>query len=199
MKNLSKLLAAMFLILLAVLFRTTWHLGPNIEFVTTASFLAAAYLGGFWAAAVPFLAMVVSDKIISNTNIYLFTWSAFVFIGLWNYLVMEKLGKNKLILKQTGLGVIAALFFYLYTNFGVWATDMFGMYSRDFHGLVKCYLMGLPFLRFNLLGNLIFIPASFALVEFLCAIIRLWWKVVFLLMGRIFMPANMNSSDQRDI
>jgi len=176
MKNCSKLFLAVLLISLAVLFRTRWHLGPNIEFVTTSSFLAAAYLGGFWAGAVPFLVMVISDKIISNSNIYLFTWSAFVFIGLGNYLAIRKSGKKKLILKQTGLGVIAALFFYLYTNFGVWLLGSFGMYPKTLVGLMRCYLMGLPFLRFNLIGNLIFVPVSFTLSEAFYVIISSWKK-----------------------
>ncbi len=174
MKNLKSFIFASLLVVLAVLFRTVWHLGPNIEFVTSASFLAATYLGGFWVAVVPFLAMVISDKILTNTNIYLFTWSAFVFIGLADYWLIKKWGRRKIVLKQTGLGLVAGLFFYLYTNFGVWVLDNFGMYPKTIDGLLRCYLLGLPFLRFNLLGNLVFVPLSFMISEPLYAIIRAW-------------------------
>ncbi|GAH00568.1 unnamed protein product, partial [marine sediment metagenome] len=41
-----------------------------------------------------------------------------------------------------------------------------GMYSYTLQGLTQCYIMGLPFLRTNLLGNLLFVPlfTSFALL-----------------------------------
>jgi len=170
MKNsqIRSLVFTIILVVLAVLFRTAWHLGPNIEFVTTASFLAATYLGGFWAVVVPLTAMVISDKIIGNTNIFIFTWSGFVFIGLIDYWLIKKLGKDRLVFKQTGIGVMASLFFYLYTNFGVWVTDFFGMYPRTLSGLIECYIMGLPFLKFNLGSNLLFVPLSFTISQFLC-------------------------------
>lgn len=168
---LKSLIIASLLISLAVLFRTVWHFGPNIEFVTAASFLAATYLGSPWAIIVPFLTMVISDRLIGNTNIYYFTWSAFIFIGLADYLFIKKFGRQKLVLKQTGAGVTASLFFYLYTNFGVWFLDSFGMYSRDLNGLIKCYVMGLPFLKFNLIGNLILVPLTFTISEGLYGII----------------------------
>lgn len=167
----KKILFSSFLIILAILFRTQWHLGPNIEFVTTASFLAATYLGKKWSILVPLLIMVISDKFIGNTSIYLFTWSAFIFIGLTDFWFLKKFGHQRLILKQTGAGLFSSLFFFFYTNFGVWFLDFFGMYPRTFSGLTQCYFNGLPFLKNNLLGNLFFIPISFFLIEFSYGII----------------------------
>lgn len=174
--NIYSSIFAIVLVALAVLFRTSWHLGPNIEFVTTASFLAATYLGGFWSAVVPLMAMVVSDRFIGNTNIFIFTWSGFVFIGLMDYWVIRKLGKRKLIFKQIGMGILVSFFFFFYTNFGVWWLDSFGMYPKTLVGLIECYFMGLPFLRFNLAGNLVFIPLTFTLSEFLYARLELCQK-----------------------
>lgn len=72
---------------------------------------------------------------------------------------------------------MASLFFYFYTNFGVWFLDAFGMYPKTLTGLIECYVMGLPFLRLNLLGNLLFIPSTFILSELLCGMIFRWKKL----------------------
>jgi len=164
----KKLFSALLLITVGILFRTTLHLGPNIEFVTTSAILAAMYLGGGYTVLVPLIIMVATDKIIGNTNIYLFTWSAYILIGLFSSLINKKflvLSSKLKVIKGIGMGIGMAIFFYLWTNFGVWILDSWGMYSRDLNGLIKCYLMGLPFLKLNLVGNLLFIPTSIFIIE----------------------------------
>ena len=166
------------LITLAILFRTLWHLGPNIEFVTTASILAAHYLGFWYGISVPLAIMFVSDIFIRNTNIFIFTWSAFVFIGGGNRLFSIMMGQRrgtKVVLTQAGYGILASVFFYLYTNFGVWFLDSWSMYPRTLAGLLECYIMALPFLRFQLIGNLFFVPVSFALIELSLALRKRKW------------------------
>lgn len=160
----KKIILAAILILLALAFRTWWHLAPNIEYVTAAALLAGAYLGKKYAILVPLIIMVLSDTLIGNTNIFLFTWSAYLIIGLAGskYLILKT---KYLIPKATGLGITAALWFFLWTNFGVWALDSWGMYPKTLAGLINCYLMGLSFLKLNLLGNLFFVPVSFGIVE----------------------------------
>lgn len=159
----NKFLWGTLLVSLGVLFRTLWHIAPNIEFVTAASLLAAAYLGRKYAVLVPFAIMVITDTLIGNTNIFIFTWSAYLLIGYSGYLGNLR-GK---IIKATGAGIFASFFFYLWTNFGVWALDSWGMYPRTLAGLIQAYIMGLPFLKLNLLGNLFFVPVSFGIVEVL--------------------------------
>lgn len=158
----KKVIFAILLIALGILFRTVWHVGPNVEFVTAATLLAVTYLGRKAGFLVPLVIMTVSDLIIGNTNIFIFTWSAYLMIGILNGALVKK--KN-VVIRQTLFGVVASLFFFLWTNFGVWALDSFGMYSKDLSGLVRAYFMGLPFLRFNLIGNLVFISTSFWIVE----------------------------------
>lgn len=155
------------LIVLGILFRTTWHLAPNVEFVTTATLLSAAYLGKRWLMIVPIAIMFISDLIIGNTNIFLFTWSAYLLIGLVaSYSFKFKILNLKFkIITATVLGVVASLWFFLWTNFGVWLLDSWGMYERTLSGLLHAYIMGLPFLRYNLIGNIVFVPISFLLVE----------------------------------
>ncbi len=160
----KKIIFAALLITIAIVLRTIGHIAPNIEYVTAASLLAGAYLGKKYAVLVPFIIMVLTDTLIGNTNIFIFTWSAYLAIGLFGSKFLNKNSKF-IILKATGTGLAAGIFFYLWTNFGVWALDSWGMYPRTLSGLMQSYIMGLPFLRLTLLGNLLFVPISFGIVE----------------------------------
>lgn len=162
----SRLLFAFFLIVLGIATRTIWHPGDNMEFVTTSALLSAGYLGLGWALIVPISIMIVTDMIIGNTNIFIFTWSAYLFISYLGYLGhLSDLKGEARVLRATGLGIVAAFWFYLWTNFGVWLLDSWGMYPKTISGLINAYWYGLPFLKYNLLGNLLFVPLSFFIVE----------------------------------
>lgn len=164
----NKLVIACLLIVLGVLLRTHFHLGENVEFVTSAALLAGSYLGLGWAISIPIITMVVSDSIIGNTNIFLFTWSAYAVIGIMGFLLHKfKIKNSKLkILAATTTGIAASLWFYLWTNFGVWVLDSWGMYPKTFMGLMQAYAMGIPFLKFNLIGNIVLVTLSFGTVEY---------------------------------
>jgi len=175
MKSAYKPLIASILILLGILFRTVFHLGENVEFVTSAALLAGSYLGLGWAVSVPIVTMIISDFIIGNTTIFLFTWSAYAVIGVAGYMMLKYQISNiryqiftqsiQRIAKATFMGIGAAFWFYLWTNFGVWLLDSWGMYPKTFLGLLQSYAMGVPFLKLNLLGNMMLVPLSFGLVE----------------------------------
>lgn len=167
-----RLLLSLALIFLGIAFRTVWHLAPNVEFVTTASLLAARYLGFLGAVSVPLLIMFISDMAIGNAKIYLFTWSAYIFIGLSGLLLKRWKTPSKLILAAGFQSIAASFFFFFYTNFGVWLLDEWGMYPKTLAGLLRCYYMGLPFLKLNLLGNLIFTPISFMVLSSLSSVIK---------------------------
>lgn len=176
----SEIIFATLLIFLGVLFRTSWRLGPNVEFVTSAALLAGAYLGKKWAVFIPLSIMAISDLLLGNTNIFLFTWSAYLFIGyLGNLGHLDNLKIKTKILHATGLGVIASIWFFLWTNFGVWLLDSWGMYPKTLSGLIDAYIMGLPFLKYNLIGNLILVPSSFACMEILSVKFQFRAKKIF--------------------
>lgn len=180
----DQLLPLSLLIILAVIFRTVWHLGDNIEFVTTASLIASAYFGLLGGLVVPFSAMLISDMMIGNTNIFIFTWSAYLMIGVLGYWALGNKGKKiknkngsykikmKMIVKAMGMGIVSGLWFYIWTNFGVWALDQWGMYPKTVSGLFQAYVMGLPFLKANLSGNIILVTFSFVSIESF----RFLWK-----------------------
>jgi hypothetical protein len=142
-----------------------WHYGlaPNLEAVTASALVAAAFLTRRWAVIVPIAIMAVSDAVIGNTMIALFTWSAFGLIGGAG-LALRRLRRRPgaLVLTATGFGLAGSVFFFLYTNFGVWLLDDGAMYAKTWQGLMQCYAMGLPFYRTMLLGNLVLVPLYMA-------------------------------------
>lgn len=151
-----------FVFALAFVERTFFDLGPNVELVTLGMLLASIHLSRNTALKLVFILMAVTDLVIGNTRIFLFTWTGF----LLPILIISRLelrNSRLEIMKTTSWGMLANLFFYLWSNFGVWLLDSWGMYSRDFTGLLHSYYMGLPFLKLQLLSTLIFVPLGFFL------------------------------------
>jgi len=136
---------------------------PNFEVITALSLLSGSFLGGLFTAVVPTLMIFVSDLYFGNTSIFVFTWTAFIFIGVFGSLF--KRHSRKYFMKMITGGVISVLFFYLYTNFGWWLVSK--TYPMNFFGLLKCYIAGLPFLRNQIISVLIFIPLFLPLFSFL--------------------------------
>lgn len=168
----NNLLPLSLLIILVVLSRTVWHFGDNIEFVTSAALIASSYFGLLGGLAVPFSAMFISDLIIGNTNIFIFTWSAYLMTGMLGYWTLGR-KKDKLIIKAMGTGIISSVWFFIWTNFGVWVLDSWGMYPKSAGGLFQAYVMGLPFLKANLLGNICLVTLSFVSIE----AFRYFWRI----------------------
>jgi hypothetical protein len=135
---------------------------PNFEAITSLSLLAGSFLGGIFGAVTSILMIFFSDIYLGNTQIYLFTWSAFLLIGILGSLI--KSNSRHYVFKISGLGLGSVLFFYLWTNFGWWIIS--GMYEMSLLGLIKCYVAGLAFLRNQIISVLIFIPVFRPLFSF---------------------------------
>jgi len=166
MKN-TKYLFLVVLFLVAFLERTVFDLGPNVELVTAVMILASFYLGKKEAFWLTFVILVITDSIIGNSNIFLFTWSGFLIPALFSTRLIKIL-TLKLRLKLfplASVGLSSNIFFFFWTNFGVWLLDSWGMYTKDLQGLVHCYINALPFLRYQVISTLIFVPVGFALTE----------------------------------
>ena len=155
------------LVALIVVTRTVLHIGENIEFVTAAAITAGYFLQqkryAVWATL---FGLIISDTLIGNTMIFLFTWSGFLAAPLLG-MVLSKINFNKKKLSSTivtaeAMGIISTMVFFLWTNFGVVLTT--NMYAKTADGLVQSYINALPFLRNQLIGNLIFVPVIFAAV-----------------------------------
>jgi hypothetical protein len=155
------------LFLLAFLTRTVFKLGPNIELVTTVMLLSASYFGKKESLLLTLTIMVATDLILGNSNIFLFTWSGFLIPAFLAGTIFQSdrtLGLIK-IFRGALTGCGSTLFFYFWTNLGVWALDSWGMYSRNTSGLLASYINGLPFLKMQMVSTLMFVPLGFAIFE----------------------------------
>lgn len=163
----SDLLLVISLIALVVLTRTILHLGENIEFVTASAITAGYFLQqkkyAIWATL---FGLILSDTLIGNTMIFLFTWSGFLAAPVLGIILSKiNFGKRKMssiIVSAEAMGIVSTMFFFLWTNLGVVLTT--NMYAKTAEGLVQSYINALPFLRNQLLGNMFFVPLIFITV-----------------------------------
>ena len=87
------------------------------------------------------------DLVIGFHKFLIFTWGSLALIGLVS--VFYKNFQIRI------LGCfISALIFFIFTNFGVWLLSEF--YTKDFDGLLKCYILAIPFFTNSILATLIF-------------------------------------------
>ncbi len=155
----KNLIIAFALVAIGIIGRLLLEPYPNVEPVMAVSIIAGALLGPYLGLLVALFTIIGSDVVIGNSNILLYTWTAWAVIGVSSTLLKRNKAKTSVIadtLKFTGWGVAGTLFFYLWTNFGVW--QLTTMYPHTFAGLIQSYIMGLPFLRYQLVGNLVIVP-----------------------------------------
>lgn len=167
-------------------------LTPNVELVTMTAFLAASLLRTRWTVLVPLVAVALSDLVLGNTFLLAFTWGAWALIGLGALLIRRLTANDaenaaikpdlsaiesggqpirrsatttsvwRRLAVALGFAVGSTAFFFLFTNFGVWATT--GWYPHTWDGLVTTYAMGVPFARPQLFANLIALPVAAVVV-----------------------------------
>lgn len=158
----------------AVLLRLVPHM-PNFAPITAIALFAGANLNKRDTLVITLVTLVISDylllyinpfssnfidlshvypasALLHNTTPYVY--GSFLISGIIGiYLKNHQTPKYLL-----SASILAALQFYVITNFGVWAE---GMYSRGLDGLLQSYVMGLPFLKWTLLGDLFYTTMFF--------------------------------------
>ena len=151
---LAKILVAAALIALGAGGRILLQDVPNIETIMVVTIMAGAVFGGRWGLVVGLGSVALSDAFIGNSPILWFTWSAWAAIGFGSLLLKRsKKSSWSFVPKAVGTGIGAALFFYAWTNFGVWLIGSW--YPPTFAGLIESYAMALPFLRFHLISTVL--------------------------------------------
>ena len=102
------------------------------------------------AYLIPLVAMLISDLYLgfhSGIPIIYFSLALCVLIGTFI--------EARVSILNFVLGISAGvIIFYLITNFAVWYGS--GMYDYSFSGLIKCYVMALPFLQNTIISSMIY-------------------------------------------
>ncbi len=122
--------------------------------VAIISIVSGLLLGGYYTFIVPISTMIISDIVIGNNWIILFTWSGFAIIGVIGYILKTK---NKMNIKHIpsilGVGIGGILLYDIWTNFGTWLGGW--GYAYTWEGLALCYAKALPFMLWHLLSTTI--------------------------------------------
>jgi len=119
---------------------------PNFTSLIALSFYVPAYFGSKFTPVV-LISFAITDFFLGFHSILLFTWMSVLIIGFSSKYLRFKISHRL-------IGVFsAAIFFYLFTNFGVWLN---GMYEFNLNGLLTSYTMALPFFYNTLLSTLIY-------------------------------------------
>ncbi len=137
---------------------------PNLELSTAAAFAAAGLLRHRVAMLAPLVVVALSDVLLGNSSVLVFTWTGWAAIGVGAWWAGRTRGTAGRLVAALGFGVASSLFFYLWTNAGVWWVGRGTFYPEGLDGLLASYVAGLPFLRPMLLGNLVLVPLAAALV-----------------------------------
>ncbi len=145
--------------------RVTPH-PANFAPVAAVALFAGALLPRRWAPIVPITAMILSDLVIGLHPLIFYTWGSFAVIAL----ASSKWLTNATIMRVGLSSMAASVFFYLVTNFGVWAEGT--MYTMNFNGLVHCYVNALPFFRGTLTGDLFYSGVLFGAYAFVSHLVR---------------------------
>jgi len=160
------------LIVLAVLSRLLPH-PPNFTPLAAIALFGAAYFSSKkWALIIPIMAWWLSDLLLNATIYaeYQTGFSLFAGYQFWSFLsILGIVGVGYFLLKKInmvnvlGSAFLAALLFFVVSNFGVWLTG--ALYTKTFAGLIECYVAAIPFFHWNLLGNIFYLGLMVGLYE----------------------------------
>jgi len=164
------LVLVLILVLAAVMLRLLPH-PANFAPVTAIAIFGGAVLPRKLALWVPLMAMVISDMIIGFYDIMLVVWLCYALTALAASFWLERLRVTRIAV----LTLSASLFFFMVTNFAVWAAG--GMYPHTLSGLAQCYTMALPFFRNTFLSDMFYAGVLFGMFALSnVAIQQLKWR-----------------------
>ncbi len=170
------------MILLAAAYRlvqssNVFSIMSNVTPVGAIALFGGCYFADRWKAfLIPIVALWISDVFL-NRIFYFDHWVLF-YSGAWlvygTFALMVVIGQliKKVSFASVALGGIsAALLHWLVSDLGVWIGGIdftTGLpFTKDWAGLMKCYVLALPFLRNMLIGNLVFCGILFGGFEWM--------------------------------
>jgi hypothetical protein len=162
------------MVFLAALTRLVPHPDNFAPMTAMALFAAAHFRSRLFALAAPLVALFVSDLGIEVLHRYGLMRSWGLYAGMWvNYAALALvtcLGflfiDRRSVVKVAGTTLLGSLTFFWVTNFVAWA--VWDLYPKTAAGLLACYVAGIPFFGWTLLGDVCYVTlffGAFALAE----------------------------------
>ena len=128
---------------------------PNMAPIAALALFSGANINGVSAFLLPLSAMILSDLVLGFHNTVFYVYGSFALM-----VVIGKMLKNKRSFKiLTVAAFSSSVLFFLITNFGVWLSG--SMYPKNIFGLIEAYMMGLPFFRNTILGDIFYTMTFF--------------------------------------
>ena len=183
------------LFLVAALSRYLPH-PPNVTAIVAISAIAGAYLNPRWAWLIPLAAILVTD--VFFLQLYGATAMTFVYAGHALAIAVSLIGGWAFVRQRThrreeresgsagrirtrslldgyvlcGAAAFAGLLFWIVSNIGAFLV----YYPQTPNGLATCYWLALPFLRNQLLGDVLITGGLFLAIESLRAVAGPAWR-----------------------
>jgi hypothetical protein len=153
----SDVLLVLFLIGFDVVARLLLHV-PNVSPVAASALFAGMMLHRrALAPVVPLAAMLIGDLLIGldDWRVAAVVYAAMVLPALAGILA-SRYRPSRVVVPAV---VACSLIFFATTNLAVWAFG--GLYSLDMAGLMQCYTLALPFLKYTMAGDLLWAAVLF--------------------------------------
>ena len=156
----TKLIISIILIALGAACRLLPH-AWNFTPIIAAALFAGVYLGRKYAIILPIATMAISDLFIGfyEWKLMAVVYGSYAAVGLLG-VAIKKYKSAETVMAGS---IVAAVIFFLATNWAVWQFSPW--YAKSFEGLVQCYILALPFFRNTLLSNLFYTPVLFGAYE----------------------------------
>ncbi|PCH94060.1 MAG: hypothetical protein COB85_06065 [Bacteroidetes bacterium] len=150
------LTALVVVVIIAAIFRLIPH-PPNFTPIGAMALFGGAYFANKKLAfLIPMAAMLLSDLFIGFHSGMPAIYLSFGMIVLIGIRISNNVKPKTVIVGALGSSVL----FFVVTNFAVWMMSA-GMYSKDFEGLVTCYVAAIPFFQNTVMGDLVFASTLF--------------------------------------
>lgn len=145
--------------------RVDWNFTP----VAATALFAGYYFRNRWVAAlVPLSALAVSDLVEQSHSsrwVLLTVWASMLLPAMLGPWLRASVSKSQTLVRSGVAAMLPALFFFLTTNFAVWAVGPVPgsarQFTQDLAGLGDCYLVAIPFALKMLTGDLFYITLIF--------------------------------------
>ncbi len=156
------------MILVVAFSRLMIHI-PNFSPIAAMGLFGAAYFSKkYLAFVIPFMGLFLSNLFLNNV-IYaqyfdrfmlfgpsdLYVYGAFAIVILLGFGLLKKVNLVNVI----GASLVASIVFFLITNFSSFIA--LPVYPKNIGGLISAYVAGIPFFKYTILGDLVFVGVLF--------------------------------------
>ena len=147
------------MIIAAAIIRLIPH-PPNFTPIFAMALFGGAYLDNKKTAfLLPLASMLVSDVFFGLHSLIPVVYGTIALITAFGFLLQNRVRPSTVI----GASLLGSLFFFIVTNFAVWA--MFDSYPHTIAGLGTSYVVGLPYLKNSVISGLFYSALMFGSFE----------------------------------